>query len=320
MMTQGMDGMADPQAVEALLRWYAEAGVDEAVGELPLDRYALSAAQAEARRQAVQSAVPAAARPAASARSPAQAPGQAPAQTPAPAGPAGGPDRPGLGAPPPRMTPSSGPVLSDRPGQARETATHVAGAAKTLAELRQAMESFDGCPLKQTATHTVFADGNPEAPLMVIGEAPGRDEDRLGLPFVGESGKLLDKMLAAIGVTRDGCYISNVLPWRPPGNRTPTDQEVAVCMPFLVRHIEIVQPRVLLLVGGMPAKTLFARPEGIMRLRGRWRTYESAGLTHPIPAMATLHPAYLLRQPQQRRLAWRDLLEVMETLRSLPTH
>lgn len=312
MMTQGTDGSGDARAVEALLRWYVDAGVDEAVGEAALDRYALSEAQAAARAAARS-------RPQAPAQTQASAPAQAAPQAPqAPQAPAAPPPAgPGAGAPPPRMAPSPGPVLSDRPGQARETAVHAAGAAQTLAELRKALETFEGCPLKQTATHTVFADGNPDAPLMVVGEAPGRDEDRLGLPFVGESGKLLDRMLAAIGITRDSCYISNVLPWRPPGNRTPTDQEVAVCMPFLVRHIEIVQPRLLLLVGGMPAKNIFARPEGIMRLRGRWRTYESAGLTHPIPAMATLHPAYLLRQPQQRRLAWRDLLEVKDRLRGL---
>lgn len=297
MMSQDTNGATDPAAIEALLRWYAEAGVDEAVGEEALDRYALTAAQMAAR------AAPAPQRTAP------PAPAARPAAPPAPAA------RPT--EPPPRMGPSAGPVLADRPGQARESAAHIAAGCRDLAELRKALEAFEGCPLKQTATHTVFADGNPAAPLMVVGEAPGRDEDRLGLPFVGESGKLLDRMLASIGVTRDGCYITNVLPWRPPGNRTPTDAEVAVCLPFLARHIELVQPRVLLLVGGMPAKNLFARPEGIMRLRGRWRSYESTGLTHPIPAMATLHPAFLLRQPQQRRLAWRDLLEVKAKLREV---
>jgi DNA polymerase len=265
----------------ALLRWYADAGVDEAVAEAPFDRYALSAIRMASPRSA---APPPSAAPAAAARA---------------------------------SPPAIGPALADSPGRARETATHAAAAAGSLAELRRALEAFEGCPLKQTATHTVFADGNPAAPLMVIGEAPGRDEDRLGLPFVGESGKLLDRMLASIGITRDGCYITNVLPWRPPGNRTPTDAEVAVCLPFLTRHIELVQPRLLLLVGGMPAKNLLARTEGITRLRGRWRSYESAGLTHPVPAMATLHPAYLLRQPQQRRLAWRDLLEVKDRLRQV---
>lgn len=284
-MVRAMDRLeADHLAPDALLRWYLEAGVDEAVGEEPLDRYALSAAQAEAR-----AAMPAA--------RPAPPPPRQPA---APQGPAS------YGA---------APLLADSPRQAAQSAAHMAAAATTLEELRRALESFDGCPLKATATHTVFADGNPGGGLMVVGEAPGRDEDRLGLPFVGESGRLLDKMLESIGQTRETFYITNVLPWRPPGNRTPTDAEVAVCLPFLERHIELVQPKVLLLVGGLAAKTIFARPEGIMKLRGRWHGHATPGLSHPIPALATFHPAYLLRSPAQKRLAWRDLLDLKQKLR-----
>lgn len=275
---------------DALLRWYLEAGVDEAVGEEPLDRYALSAAQAAAK-----AAAQAGARPG------------APAQ-PAPAA--------SRQAPPTPRAPAA-PVLADSPRQAAQSAAHQAASAKTLEDLRRVMEGFTGCPLKATATHTVFGDGNPGGALMVIGEAPGRDEDRLGLPFVGEIGQMLDRMLASIGQTRETFYVTTVLPWRPPGNRTPTDAEVAVCLPFLERHIELIQPKVLLLVGGLAAKTIFARPEGIMKLRGRWQNHASPGLSHPIPAIATHNPEYLLRSPAHKRLAWRDLLDLKQKLREM---
>lgn len=288
---------ADQLAPEALLRWYLEAGVDEAVGEEPLDRYALSAARAVAPA----SPAPASQAPRLGARPEARFADAPPAWSPAPPSGGGG----ALAA------------LADSPRQAAQSAAHMAAAATSLEDLRRALDSFEGCPLKATATHTVFADGNPGGALMVVGEAPGRDEDRLGLPFVGESGRLLDKMLASIGQTRDTFYITNVLPWRPPGNRTPTDAEVAVCLPFLERHIELVQPKVLLLVGGLAAKTIFARPEGIMKLRGRWHAHATPGLSHPIPALATFHPAYLLRSPAQKRLAWRDLLELKQKLREM---
>lgn len=283
----------EPLAPEALLRWYVEAGADEAIGEIALDRYALS----EARVRATQTQAP-----------PIQTEPQIrrPARAPAAPVSAAAPPAPAVGA------------LSDTPRRAAESAAHVAAAAKTLEELRRAVESFDGCAsLKDTATHTVFADGNPHGDLMVIGEAPGPDEDRLGLPFVGEGGQLLDRMLVSIGQTRDTFYITNVLPWRPPGNRTPSDVEVAVCLPFLERHIELVQPKVLLLVGELAAKTLFARPEGILRLRGRWHSYGSPGLSHPVPALATFHPKTLLHSPAQKRQAWGDLLTLKQKLREL---
>lgn len=187
----------------------------------------------------------------------------------------------------------------------------------TLADLKAAIEAFAGCSLKSTAKNTVFADGNPEARLMVIGEAPGGDEDRQGLPFVGVSGQLLDKMLESIGYTRDTAYITNVVPWRPPGNRKPTPEEVAVCTPFLERHVALIKPAVILMVGGLSAKTLLNRAEGITRLRGRWENVATPGLDTPIPAIATFHPAYLLRSPQQKRLAWRDLLAVKQKLDAL---
>jgi DNA polymerase len=162
----------------------------------------------------------------------------------------------------------------------------------------------------------VFADGDPQARVMVIGEGPGAEEDRRGLPFVGVSGRLLDRMLAAIGLDRTSAYITNVLFWRPPGNRTPTGTEIAACLPFVERHIELVDPEYLLLAGGISAKTLLGRSEGILKLRGRWAHYQHAGMARPIPAMASLHPAYLLRQPAQKRLAWRDFLALREALES----
>ena len=174
--------------------------------------------------------------------------------------------------------------------------------------LRAALAAFDGCGLKETASNLVFADGNPDADLMLIGEAPGADEDRRGPPFVGVSGQLLDHMLASIGRDRGSCYITNMLPWRPPGNRQPTAAELAACLPFLRRHIQLAAPRVLVFVGGTSAKTLLARSEGIMRLRGRWYDYAPGGERAPIPALAIFHPAYLLRSPAQKALAWRDLL------------
>ncbi|MGH6947906.1 MAG: uracil-DNA glycosylase [Kiloniellales bacterium] len=185
-----------------------------------------------------------------------------------------------------------------------------------MAELRAILERFEGCPLKATATNLAFTDGNSEARLMIVGEAPGPEEDRQGLPFVGVSGKLLDRMLAAIDLDRDKVLITNTIFWRPPGNRTPTGAEIAACLPFVERLIELVDPTYLLLVGGSSAKTLLARPEGILKLRGRWAHYQHAGLPRPIPALPTLHPAYLLRMPNQKRLAWRDLLAFRQAVAS----
>ena len=188
-------------------------------------------------------------------------------------------------------------------------AAQLAAGAQTLEELRAALEAFQGFPLKRTATQMVFADGVATAKVMLVGEAPGADEDRIGRPFVGESGQLLDKMLAAIGLSRtENVYITNLINWRPPGNRDPSDAEVALSLPFVRRHIELVQPAVLVCVGGVSAKALFETTQGITRLRGKWMDYSSAGLTPPIPALALFHPAYLLRSPAQKGLAWADLL------------
>jgi len=193
-------------------------------------------------------------------------------------------------------------------------AAEIAAACRTLDELVEAIHAFDGCALKETATNTVIRDGNPEARVMIIGEAPGAEEDRRGLPFVGPAGKLLDRMLAAIGLDRETVLITNIVFWRPPGNRNPSPDEIAACLPFARRQIELVRPTVLVPVGGVAAKTLFETSEGITRLRGQWREFTSPGLDAPIAAMATFHPAYLLRQPLQKREVWRDLLAIKEKL------
>ncbi|MBF0128819.1 MAG: uracil-DNA glycosylase, partial [Alphaproteobacteria bacterium] len=251
--------MARSLSPREVLRWYLDAGVDEAVGAEPLDRYALSAR--------IVSPPPVLPRPV--------------------------PPRPS----PPRQAPPS----ADSPLRAAEGASALAASAPTVAELRRALENFDGCGLRATATTTVFADGNPEARVMVIGEAPGAEEDRQGLPFVGVSGHLLDRMLASIGLDRSNTYIANVVPWRPPGNRKPTPAEVAVCAPFLERHIALVDPEVLLLLGSLAAATVLARGDGVMRLRGRWFDYATA-LPRPIPAIATFHPARVLSGGERNRL------------------
>jgi DNA polymerase len=257
------------QALEALLEFYAEAGVDLAVDEAPHDRFAAppAAPEPQARPQ------PAPSKPAIVARA-----------VTAPAAP------------------------DEAAGEARQRA---AGAA-TLEELRAILESFDGCSLKATANRLVFADGTPGSRVMLVGEAPGAEEDREGRPFVGRSGRLLDRMLAAIGLDRSQVYIANVIPWRPPGNRTPTPQETAICLPFVTRQIELANPDILVCLGGPSAQTLLRQREGILKLRGQWFDYPLEGRT--IRALATLHPAYLLRQPLQKRLAWRDLLALKAAL------
>ena len=194
-------------------------------------------------------------------------------------------------------------------------AAEAAAAANTLDELREAIRAFDGSSLRETATNLVFADGDPASGLMFIGEAPGGDEDRLGRPFVGVSGQLLDRMLASIGLRRDegGFTITNILPWRPPGNRTPTDAEITLFLPFVLRHIALVKPRRVVLLGGTSAKALLRAKEGITRLRGKWHSLTVEGLG-TVPALATLHPAYLLRTPAAKREAWSDLLMLRRSL------
>lgn len=208
---------------------------------------------------------------------------------PAPGGPHHAPARPAIVA----------------PDEAAMEARRLATSAPDLAALERLLGAFDGCALKQTARTLVFADGTPGARVMIVGEAPGRDEDEIGRPFVGRAGQLLDKMLQAIGLDRGHVYIANVVPWRPPGNRTPTPQEIAICRPFVERQIELAAPDILVTMGAPASQNLLHQKEGILRLRGRWFAYQAGG--RKIPALATLHPAYLLRQPSQKSLAWRDM-------------
>lgn len=222
-------------------------------------------------------------------------------------------------SPPETGRAESGPATSLaalRPAGGLGAAEALARTAATLAELEQAVAGFDGCALRQTATNTVFADGNPEAGLMLIGEAPGAEEDRLGKPFVGRSGQLLDRMLATIGIDRTTAYITNVLFWRPPGNRKPVPAEITACLPFVLRHIALVRPSIVMLCGGTAASALLGLPDGITRLRGKWFDLAIPGLADPVRAIATYHPSYLLRSPERKKEAWLDLLAVQTRLQT----
>jgi len=260
----------------AALRWLLEADACEAIGETPVNRFRPPAWE------------PAAHRPA-----------------------DGGPVR--RSAPRVQIAATAGPVQQgDHIGRAME----LAAACRTLAELRSSLEAFDGCTLKQHATNTVFADGVADKRILLIGEAPGRDEDLQGRPFVGRAGKLLDRMLSAIGLDRkNNVYITNVLNWRPPNNREPSPEEAAACLPFLRRHIELVDPAVMVLLGAVSARHVMGKSEGIMRLRGTWLEYYVNG--RAVPVMPILHPAYLLRRPADKKLAWRDLQAIALKIRAL---
>jgi uracil-DNA glycosylase len=262
--------------VQQLLAFYLEAGVDCALTEAPVNRLS----------------------------DPDVAPGPSETALPNPVRtiPAAMP----AAIPAPRVEPARAPeaaILS-----AREAAR----TAPSLEVLRALLENFDGCALKSTATRLVFADGNPKARVMFVGEAPGREEDIEGLPFVGRSGKLLDRMIAAIGLDRTSAYIANVIPWRPPGNRTPTPQETQICLPFIQRQIELVNPDVLVTLGNPSTQTLLSTREGIMKTRGRWFEYDTGARV--IRAIATFHPAYLLRSPSYKRMAWQDLRAIAKAL------
>ena len=273
--------MTERQQLAALLDWYVAMGIDEAIGETSRDSFA-----------------PSAPRPI-SAAAPSLTPRPTPAIT-----------LPSFGAPA-----NARPIVpaSNEIAGARQRAE----AATTLAELEAAVSSFEGCALRKTATHTVFADGMPHAPVMVIGEAPGADEDRQGKPFVGRSGQLLDRMLAAIGLERQrNVYITNILFWRPPGNRKPTEAEMALCLPFVWRHIALGKPRIVLLSGGTATSAILGRAEGITKLRGRWFDLTVPGLDSPVPALTTYHPSFLLRTPARKNETWHDFLELQSKLNS----
>jgi DNA polymerase len=236
---------------------------------------------------------------------------------------AGPPARPPVAAPPPQPPPFDAPVRQPPPAAAPPSpdaavmaAREAARSAATLEELRAILDRFQGCALKATATQLVFADGNPRSRLMFVGEAPGRDEDIEGLPFVGRSGKLLDRMLAAIGLDRTTVYIANIVPWRPPGNRTPTPQESAICLPFIRRQIELSNAEILVCLGGPSAQTLLGIAEGITKSRGRWLRFDAG--SRELRALPTFHPAFLLRSPLQKRFAWRDFLAIRRALATPP--
>jgi DNA polymerase len=260
----------------AALRWLVDCGADEAIGDVPVNRLL--------------------------------APGPAVLLPPAPAAhkPAVAPPRekPALAPQPPPITVSA------------QSAATIAAACSSLAELRAAVTAFEGCELKRHATNTVFADGNPAGGIMFIGEAPGAEEDRQGLPFVGRAGQLLDQMLASIGLDRRKVYITNIVNWRPPANREPSPEEASICLPFLHRHVELANPKLLVLLGAVPARHLMG-VQGIMRSRGRWTTYRLHASGREIPTMLTLHPAYLLRQPSAKRLAWNDFLSISDKCHNL---
>lgn len=279
--------LTDPAA---LLRWYADAGVEDSSLEQAQDRYALSA------------------RP-------------APAPTPTPVRPPPLVAARGLGE---ATAPSAATVVRPpRPAvplqspRLVEDARAAAASAQSLAELEAAIRAFEGCTLKRLAKNTVFADGVAGAPVMIVGEAPGEDEDRLGKPFVGVSGQLMDRMFAAIGMSRErDLYITNILPWRPPGNRTPSVGDSAICVAFARRHVELARPRILVLAGGVAAKNMLETEQGITRLRGKWVDYTLPDGTR-IPTMPLYHPAYLLRTPSGKRQAWMDLIAVAKRLEAL---
>ncbi|MGL4285540.1 MAG: uracil-DNA glycosylase [Phreatobacter sp.] len=274
-----------PDAIEALLVFYRDAGVDLALSEQAVDRFAEGEAELAARQAAIS------AQRSASRDETGNGRASAPAARPVPVSAAGSPPA---------------------PDAAVYAAREAARSAADLDELKRILESFDGCALKATASRTVFEDGARDARVMFVGEAPGRDEDLAGKPFVGRSGQLLDRMLAAIGLDRrTNAYIANIIPWRPPGNRTPTPQEIAICEPFIRRQIELKAPDLLVCVGGPSTETLMGL-KGIMKSRGRLQPFDVGD--RQIQVIATLHPAYLLRSPIAKRQAWRDLLTIKAVL------
>jgi len=281
----------DAGALEALMLYYRDAGVDVVLEEFPVDRFAESA---EIARQREAARLAGANRQEGSLSEP-QTKSNAPTRTSSPSGP--------VSMPAPTVQ-ASQMTVPDK--AAFEDARATAAAANTIDELKAAVEGFSGCNLKHSARSTVFADGNPEARLMIIGEAPGRDEDLQGTPFAGRSGQLLDRMLASIGMDRQTTYLTNVLAWRPPGNRMPTASEIELCKPFVERHIALAKPDFLLLLGNVPSKTLLKTDKGLLAVRGTLLHYDPEGLN--IPALASLHPDYLLRSPATKKLSWMDLL------------
>ena len=273
------------KAARELLAFYAEAGVDATIGEQANDLLSQPEPPAAAEQP----------RKAASNVGGDRSSGRARTADPR------------LGNAPPRPAVAPPPA----PDAAVMAAREAARSASSLEELRAILDRFDGCGLKGSASRLVFADGTPGSKLMLVGEAPGAEEDKQGLPFVGRSGQLLDRMLAAIGLDRTKVYIANIVPWRPPGNRTPTPVETQICLPFIQRQIELSNPDVLVTIG-QPSTGALLGVQGIMKNRGRWFPFQTG--TREIRAMPMLHPAYLLRSPIGKRLAWRDMLAIKKAL------
>ncbi|PLX37346.1 MAG: uracil-DNA glycosylase [Hyphomicrobiales bacterium] len=295
---------ADPGDARALLEFYLEAGIDCALSEEPVDRFV----ESRNPRPAMMPAMPAESR----------SPTAIPVQDAQPVRGAQQAPQTSRGQPPVARAPQAGAVsgpaaASGGPKDAAVMAAREAARqAHDLDSLRQTLETFEGCSLRFTAKNLVFADGSANARVMMVGEAPGRDEDIQGVPFVGRSGRLLDRMLEAIGLAREDVYIANVVPWRPPGNRMPSPTETEICRPFIERQIELVDPDILVLLGGASAKQLLGTSQGILKLCGKWHGFSTG--KREIRAIATLHPAYLLRQPLEKRLAWRDFLSIKAAL------
>ncbi|WP_336488695.1 uracil-DNA glycosylase [Methylobacterium nigriterrae] len=283
-MTSNADTQRD---LISYLDFHVEAGVDAALDERPHDRFGEAEAPSPAR------AAPAAATLEAEAPRPRAVPAAPPA----------------VRAPQGR---TYGRSASAKPDEAADDARARARETRTLDELEALLAGFDGCPLKFTAKNLVFADGNPEARVMFVGEAPGADEDRIGKPFMGRSGQLLDRMMRAIGLDRTSAYVANIVPWRPPGNRNPTPQEVSICKPFIERQIELADPDLIVCLGSPATQALTGTKDGILKARGRFYPYRLEN--REVRALATLHPAYLLRQPVQKRLAWRDFRLLRQAL------
>ena len=294
----------DRNELIAMLAWQLDIGVDEALLDHPnadavplrLDQL-LAVAAPVTNQDASQSVI---------SDAPPQPPIDAPMVNPLPVNSLGANS---LGAAPSSVNPT-GKTIADSAALAGIT---------TLADLQLGLSRLDDCPLKHTASNLCFADGNPGARLMIIGEAPGRDEDRMGVPFVGADGQLLDKMMASIGLDRASVYLTNLLPWRPPGNRSPTAEETAMLLPWLFRHVQLAKPEIILLLGGAAAKLVLGSHDGIMKLRGHWRDVDF-GDGMPRPVLASLHPAYLLRSPAQKRVAFEDLLLLAKRLASTQPH
>lgn len=307
---------SDPRQLEALLDFYLASGVDVVLDEEPVDWFARSEKIVQARTQQADAghlAAPAGAAPFAGAL--AGQPSADRSAEPANAGRRGAPLQagPASGAPGQfQSSAQSSPQVTIPDEAAILAAREMAAKAGSLDDLRACLDTFEGCNLKRTAKSLVFSDGDPEARVMFIGEAPGREEDLQGKPFAGQSGRLLDRMLAAIGLDRSSAYIANMVPWRPPGNRTPTPQETEICRPFIVRQVELVDPEIVVFLGAAPVKTLLGAKDGIRKLRGRWMSYAPAD--REMAALVTFHPDHLLRNPLEKRLSWHDFLSLKARL------